>query len=37
MSYGVMIFCFWLLIGVEKSFGRKLGFCVKVILSVFGK
>jgi len=21
-------FCFWLLIGVENSFRRKLGFCV---------
>jgi len=37
MSSGIMIFCFWLLFGDEESFGRELGFWVKVILSDFGK
>jgi hypothetical protein len=37
MSYGIMIFCFWLLFGNEEWFWRKLGFWVKVIVSVFGK
>jgi len=38
MSYDIMIFCFWLLIGVEKSFGRKWDFLrEKLFLSAFEK
>ena len=37
MSYGIMIFCFWLLFGNEKWFGRNRDFHMRLSVNRFGK